>query len=143
MFFTSNQRVYPLAEDAELDLWKRKRLLEMQKRLMAKKVEEEQKKNQEDKPKSDIKPKDVLKRIFIGRAMEVWDQAWKQYPEIMQKLEPDLARLVMGGEIDGPIDENQLLHILRTIGLDVRFDLRIKILRNGKLKTISEKLKEK
>ncbi|MCK5627366.1 hypothetical protein KAI23_05310, partial [Candidatus Bathyarchaeota archaeon] len=75
--------------------------------------------------------------------MEVWDQAWKQYPEIMQKLEPDLARLVMGGEIDGPIDENQLLHILRTIGLDVRFDLRIKILRNGKLKTISEKLKEK
>jgi DNA-binding TFAR19-related protein (PDSD5 family) len=143
MFFSSNQRVYPLAEDAELDLWKRKRLLEMQKRLMAKKVEEEQKKNQEDKPKSDIKPKDVLKRIFIGRAMEVWDQAWKQYPEIMQKLEPDLARLVMGGEIDGPIDENQLLHILRTIGLDVRFDLRIKILRNGKLKTISEKLKEK
>jgi len=135
--------VYPLAEDAELDLWKRKRLLEMQKRLMAKKVEEEQKKNQEDKPKSDIKPEDVLKRIFIGRAMEVWDQAWKQYPEIMQKLEPDLTRLVMGGEIDGPIDENQLLHILRTIGLDVRFDLRIKILRNGKLKTISEKLKEK
>jgi DNA-binding TFAR19-related protein (PDSD5 family) len=143
MFFTSNQRVYPLSEDAELDLWKRKRLLEMQKRLMAKKVEEEQKKNQEDKPKSNIKPKDVLKKIFIGRAMEVWDQAWKQYPEIMQKLEPDLARLVMGGEIDGPIDENQLLHILRTIGLDVRFDLRIKILRNGKLKTISEKLKEK
>jgi DNA-binding TFAR19-related protein (PDSD5 family) len=135
--------VYSLSEDAELDLWKRKRLLEMQKRLMAKKVEEEQKKNQEDKPKSDIKPKDVLKRIFIGRAMEVWDQAWKQYPEIMQKLEPDLARLVMGEEIDGPIDENQLLHILRTIGLDVRFDLRIKILRNGKLKTISEKLKEK
>ncbi|MEE9458451.1 MAG: DNA-binding protein [Candidatus Bathyarchaeia archaeon] len=132
-----------MSEDAELDLWKRKRLLEMQKRLMAKKVEEEQKKNQEDKPKSDIKPEDVLKRIFIGRAMEVWDQAWKQYPEIMQKLEPDLARLVMGGEIDGPIDENQLLHILRTIGLDVRFDLRIKILRNGKLKTISEKLKEK
>jgi len=143
MFFSSNQRVYPLAEDAELDLWKRKRLLEMQKRLTAKKVEEEQKKNQEDKPKSDIKPKDVLKRIFIGRAMEVWDQAWKQYPEIMQKLEPDLARLVMSGEIDGPIDENQLLHILRTIGLDVRFDLRIKILRNGKLKTISEKLKGK
>jgi DNA-binding TFAR19-related protein (PDSD5 family) len=135
--------VYPLSEDAELDLWKRKKLLEMQKRFMAKKAEEEQKKIQEDKPKSDIKPKDVLKRIFIGRAMEVWDQAWKQYPEIMQKLEPDLARLVISGEIDGLIDENQLLQILRTIGLDVRFDLRIKILRNGKLKTISEKLKEK
>lgn len=115
----------------------------MQKRLIAKKVEEEQKKNQEDKPKPDIQPKDVLKRIFVGRAMEVWDQAWKQYPEIMQRLEPDLARLVMSGEIDGPINENQLLQILRTIGLDVRFDLRIKILRNGKLKTISEKLKEK
>ncbi|TRO60083.1 hypothetical protein E2P64_02335 [Candidatus Bathyarchaeota archaeon] len=143
MSFSSNQRVYPLSEDAELDLWKRKKLLEMQKRLMAKKVEEEQKKNQEDKPKHDIKPRDVLKRIFVGRAMEVWDQAWKQYPKIMQKLEPDLARLVMSGEIEESIDENQLLHILRTIGLDVRFDLKIKILRNGKLKTISEKLKEK
>ena len=142
MFFSSNQRVYPLSEDADLDLWKRKKLLEMQKRLMVKKVEEEQKKNQEDKPKPNIKPKDVLKRIFVGRAMEVWDQAWKQYPGIMQKLEPDLARLVMSGEIEESIDENQL-HILRTIGLDVRFDLRIKILRNGKLKTISEKLKEK
>jgi DNA-binding TFAR19-related protein (PDSD5 family) len=143
MSFSSNQMVYPLSEDAELDLWKRKKLLAMQKRLMAKKVEEEQKKNQEDKQKPNIKPKDVLKRIFVGRAMEVWDQAWKQYPKIMQKLEPDLARLVMSGEIEESIDENQLLHILRTIGLDVRFDLKIKILRNGKLKTISEKLKEK
>jgi len=135
--------VYPLSEDAELNLWKRKKLLEMQKRLMVKKVEEEQKKNQEDKAKPIIKPKDVLKRIFVGRAIEVWDQAWKQYPNIMLKLEPDLARLVMSGEIEESIDENQLLHILRTIGLDVRFNLRIKILRNGKLKTISEKLKEK
>ena len=135
--------MYPLSEDAELDLWKRKKLLEMQKRLIAKKADEEKKKNQEEKQPANIQPRDVLKRIFVGRAMEVWDQAWKQYPEIMQKLEPDLARLVMSGEADGPIDENQLLHILRTIGLDVRFDLKIKILRNGKLKTISEKLKEK
>jgi DNA-binding TFAR19-related protein (PDSD5 family) len=117
--------------------------LEMQKRLMAKKADEEKKKNQEEKQPANIQPRDVLKRIFVGRAMEVWDQAWKQYPEIMQKLEPDLARLAISGEADGPIDENQLLHILRTIGLDVRFDLKIKILRNGKLKTISEKLKEK
>jgi len=115
----------------------------MQKRLMAKKVEEEKKKKQEDKQPDKMQVRDVLKRIFVGRAMEVWDQAWKQYPEIMQQLELNLAHLVMSGEIDGPIDENQLLHILRSIGLDVRFDLRIKILRNGKLKTISEKLKEK
>ena len=115
----------------------------MQKRLMAKKVEEEQKKNQIETQPDKIQPRDVLKRIFVGRAMEVWDQAWKQYPEIMQNLEPDLARLVMSGEVDGPIDENQLLNILRTIGLDVRFDIKIKILKNGKFKTISEKLKEK
>lgn len=137
-----NLMVYPLPEDIELDLWKRKKLLEMQKRLMAKKVEEEKKKADKHETEK-LQPKDVLKRIFVGRAMQVWNQAWRQYPEIMQKLEPDLARLVMSGEVDGPLDENQLLHILRTIGLDVRFDLKIKILRNGKLKTISEKLKEK
>jgi hypothetical protein len=50
---------------------------------------------------------------------------------------------VQNGEINEAPDENQLLLILRTIGLNLRFDTKIRILEDGKYKSISEKLKEK
>lgn len=133
----------PLSEDADIDLWKRRRLFEMQKRLLMKKSEEERKKTEQEQPADKNAPKEILKKIFVGRAMEVWDVAWKQYPNIMKRLEPDLARLVQNGEINEALDENQLLLILRTIGLNLRFDTKIRILEDGKYKSISEKLKEK
>lgn len=133
-----------MSEDADLDLWKRRRLLEMQRRLLAKKSEEEKSKTREEgQQKEKPQPRDILKKIFVGRAMEVWDMAWRQYPEVMKRLEPDLARLVLLGEVNEPLDESQLLMILRTIGLKLRFDVKIRILEDGKYKTISEKLKEK
>ena len=133
----------PLSEDADIDLWKRRRLFEMQKRLLMKKSEEERKKTEQEQPADKNAPKEILKKIFVGRAMEVWDVAWKQYPNIMKRLEPDLARLVQNGEINEALDENQLLLILRTIGLNLRFDTKIRILEDGKYKSISEKLKDK
>ena len=133
----------PLSEDADIDLWKRRRLFEMQKRLLMKKSEEERKKTEQEQPADKNTPKEILKKIFVGRAMEVWDVAWKQYPNIMKRLEPDLARLVQNGEINEALDENQLLLILRTIGLNLRFDTKIRILEDGKYKSISEKLKDK
>lgn len=132
-----------MSEDADIDLWKRRRLFEMQKRLLMKKSEEERKKTEQEQPADKDAPKEILKKIFVGRAMEVWDVAWKQYPSIMKRLEPDLARLVKNGEINEALDENQLLLILRTIGLNLRFDTKIRILEDGKYKSISEKLKEK
>ncbi|MCJ7759587.1 hypothetical protein MUP59_00390 [Candidatus Bathyarchaeota archaeon] len=132
-----------MSEDADIDLWKRRRLFEMQKRLLMKKSEEERKKTEQEQPADKNTPKEILKKIFVGRAMEVWDVAWKQYPNIMKRLEPDLARLVQNGEINEALDENQLLLILRTIGLNLRFDTKIRILEDGKYKSISEKLKDK
>ena len=118
-------------------------MLEMQKRLLIKKSEEEKRKAGEGaQPKEKTQPRDVLKKIFVGRAFEVWDAAWKQYPQVMERLEPNLARLVLSGEITEHVDEGQLLQIMRMIGIKLRFDVKIKILEHGKFKTISEKLKE-
>jgi len=137
------QAVDLLSEDAGLDLWKRRRLLEMQKRLLSKKAEEEKKKVEEESaPKEKIQARDILKKIVVGRALEVWDLMWKQYPEVMKRLEPGLARLVLRGEINEPLDEGQLLAILRSIGLRPKFDVKIRILEDGKYKSISDKLKE-
>jgi len=131
-----------MPEDTDLDLWKRRRLLEMQKRLMAKKAEDEKRKAEAEEPPKKIQPRDILKKIFVGRAIEVWDAAWRQYPEVMKRLEPSFARLVLSGEVKETLDENQLLMILRTIGVNPKFDVKIRILEDGKFKSISEKLKE-
>lgn len=127
----------------DLELWKRRRLLEMQKRLLAKKTEEEKGRVDEEGPqKEKVEAREVLKRIFVGRAMEVWDLACRQYPDIMKRLEAGLTRMVLSGEITEPLDEGQLLYVLRTMGLNIRFDVKIRILEDGRFKTISEKLKE-
>jgi len=127
----------------DLELWKRRRLLEMQKRLLAKKTEEEKGRVDEEGPqKEKVEAREVLKRILVGRAMEVWDLACRQYPDMMKRLEAGLTRMVLSGEITEPLDEGQLLYVLRTMGLNIRFDVKIRILEDGRFKTISEKLKE-
>jgi len=130
-----------MSEDTELDILKKRKLLEMQRRLLAKKIEEDRRIDLEAGTKK-INSREVLKRIFVGRAEEVWDAACRQYPQAMKRLEESLARMVLRGEISETLDEEQLLYILRTIGLKPRFDVKIRILEGGRLKSISEKLKE-
>lgn len=130
-----------MSEDTDLDLLKKRKLLEMQKRLLAKKIEEDTMVGSEAGIKK-IDSREVLKKIFVGRAEEVWDAACRQYPQAMKRLEDGLARMVLRGEISETLDEGQLLYILRALGLKPRFDVKIRILEGGRLKSISEKLKE-
>ncbi|MBS7625589.1 hypothetical protein KEJ51_00880 [Candidatus Bathyarchaeota archaeon] len=130
-----------MSEDTDLDLLKKRKLLEMQRRLLAKKIEEDRRVGLEAGIKK-IDSREVLKKIFVGRAEEVWDVACRQYPQVMKRLEDGLARMVLRGEISEALDEGQLLYILRTLGLKPRFDVKIRILEGGRLKSISEKLKE-
>ncbi|MEM2107268.1 MAG: hypothetical protein QXI59_02295 [Candidatus Bathyarchaeia archaeon] len=130
-----------MSEDTDLDLLKKRKLLEMQKRLLAKKIEEDTMVGSEAGIKK-IDSREVLKKIFVGRAEEVWDAACRQYPQAMKRLEDGLARMVLRREISETLDEGQLLYILRALGLKPRFDVKIRILEGGRLKSISEKLKE-
>ncbi|MBS7650834.1 MAG: hypothetical protein QXN62_05000 [Candidatus Bathyarchaeia archaeon] len=130
-----------MSEDTDLDLLKKRKLLEMQKRLLAKKIEEDTMVGSEASIKK-IDSREVLKKIFVGRAEEVWDAACRQYPQAMKRLEDGLARMVLRREISETLDEGQLLYILRALGLKPRFDVKIRILEGGRLKSISEKLKE-
>jgi len=127
-----------LSEDNELELYKRKRLLEMQRRLLAKKGEEEKKQEEVEKAPD---PKEVLNRIFVGRAWEVFEAARRQYPQVTQTLQNELARLVLSGRLKEQITGEQLLWLFRKIGLDVRMETKIRILESGELKTVAEKLK--
>jgi len=127
-----------LSEEKELELYKRKKLLEMQMRLLAKKAEEEKK---QEEPERAPDPKEVLNRIFVDRAWEVFETARRQYPRVTQTLQDELVRLISSGKLKEQITGEQLLWLFRKMGLDVRMETKIRILESGELKTIAEKLK--
>ena len=122
----------------ELELYKRKKLLEMQMRLLAKKAEEEKK---QEEPERAPDPKEVLNKIFVGRAWEVFEVARRQYPRVTQTLQDELVRLILSGRLKEQITGEQLLWLFRKMGLNVRMETKIRILESGELKTIAEKLK--
>jgi len=127
-----------LPDDKELELYKRKRLLEMQMRLLAKKAEEEKKQEEVERAPD---PKEVLNRIFVGRAWEVFEAARRQYPQVTQTLQDELVQLILSGKLKEQITGEQLLWLLRKIGLNIRMETKIRILESGELKTVAEKLK--
>lgn len=121
-----------------MELWKRKRLLEMRRVMLEKEIAKE-------KPKKDIEEKDpekVLKKLFVGRAWEVFHAAERQYPAIAQKVKEAFVQLFLQGKFKGPITGEQLLWFFRDLGLDVRLETKIRILESGELKTLAEKLRE-
>jgi len=120
-------------KDEELELLRRRRMVELMKRLRIKEAEDGRK--AEDSKK-------ILRRIVTDRAWEVLKAAESQYPEATCRVEEHLAHLVSKGELEGPILGGQLLWLFRHLGMNVRLETRIRILEHGKLKTIGEKLKE-
>ena len=123
-----------LSEDKAVERWKRRRLLEAKKQWLAKKTQ--QAKKTEDSKK-------VLSRVLVGRAWEVLNAAERQYPKATHQVEDDLAHLVSTGKLKGPIDGEQLLWLFRRLGINVKLEIRIRILEHGELKTIEDKLKVK
>jgi DNA-binding TFAR19-related protein (PDSD5 family) len=123
---------------SELELWKRKRLLEMRRQMLEKEVAKEK----AEKEVEEMDPEKVLEKLFVGRAWEVFHAAERQYPVIAQKVKEAFAQLFLQGKFKGPITGEQLLWFFRDLGLDVRLETKIRIFESGELKTLAEKLRE-
>lgn len=122
-----------------LELSKQRKLLEMQRRALIKSAEEA-------KPKETVEKKEknqeqTLRKLFEGRAAEVYDAAKVQYPETTKKITKVLAELISKGELAGPISGEELFWLLRRLGANVRLETHIKFIESGKTKTIAEKVK--
>jgi len=129
-----------MSEDKELEIWRRRRLLQMKRAMLAKKIEKDNKSQESKNVKKS--PEIYLKKILKGRAWEVLETARHQYPKETAHVEKELIRLSSSGEIKDVLDGEQLLWLFRTLGIDVRLDTKIRVLEDGKLKTISDKIKE-
>ena len=122
-----------MSEDSELERLKRQRLAQMQKRMTAK----QQNEAAPARPDS----RQILERVFVGRAWEVYNAARSQYPGIADQIFQELAQLVQAGQLRGKITGEQLFGLLRQIGLDVRLDTKIQVFEHGELKSIADKFR--
>ena len=121
MIFMSNKELHAI---------RRHKLQELQRRLAAK-----QKKTEK------IDADRVLNEIFNGRAWEVFTAASYQYPNVMSKLKTMLVELALSGRLKGVTGE-QLFFFLKSLGLRVRLNTKIRYTEHGKLKSLAEKIKE-
>jgi DNA-binding TFAR19-related protein (PDSD5 family) len=119
--------------DKELEALKQKRLQEMQKRMARQEYKKEAKER--------VDSNQILDKIFRGRAWEVFNAAKIQFPSLMPEIERWLVSLALERNI-GEVEGEQLLALLREIGLQVRLDTTIRVLSRGKIKSLSEKFRE-
>jgi DNA-binding TFAR19-related protein (PDSD5 family) len=134
-----------MADDSEIDLLKRRKLLEMRRRLLLERAEarkeEAQEKQAPGEEKEKLEPKAILKKRFVGRAWEVWSAAEAQYPGVTEQMVGALASLIEAGRLAGPITGEQLYAFFRRLGLRVRLETKIRIYESVELKTIADKMK--
>jgi DNA-binding TFAR19-related protein (PDSD5 family) len=135
-----------MSDDSEIDLLKRRKLLEIRRRLLLERAaamkEEEQEKQEKGEENVKRGPKEVLKKRFVGRAWEVWSAAEAQYPTVTEKIAGAMASLIESGRLAGPITGEQLYSFFRRLGLRVRLKTKIRIYESGELKTIADKMRE-
>jgi len=117
--------------DIDLELLRRKKLLKMQRMLLKAKAQP---------PKKETGK--TLQDVLVGRAKEVLEAAKVQYPRLAKVVEDVLEEAVRSGRIRGPITGEELYTLFLNLGVRVRLRTTIKIVEHGKLKTLSEKIRE-
>ena len=118
--------------DDELERLRRRKLAQYSKRYLTREEETTEKEEKQD----------VLHRVFVDRAWEVFNAAQTQYPELAEKLRDILVQLVSSGKIT-TVSGPELYYLLRKMGVRVRLKTTIRFNDHGKLKSIEEKLRER
>jgi programmed cell death protein 5 len=124
--------------DEELERIKRRRMLELQRRML-----QEEKAEEEPEKPAEPTPREILNGMFAGRAWEVYETAKIQYPTVMPQVEQALVEGIKSGKIQDRIDGESLFVFLRQLGLNVRLNTKIRYKDHGELKTIGQRIKER
>ena len=117
--------------DSELERLRRRRLAQLSKRFLTKREEKKEKESEQD----------LLNKVFVGRAWEVFNATQAQYPQVAKRLGDVLVQLSSSGRIK-PVSGQELYYLFRKMGLRVKLKTTIRIKEHGKLKSLEEKMKE-
>ena len=122
-----------MEEDADLKLLELRKMEELRKRLKA--AEPAARKEETDR--------EVVERMLYDRGTEVLEAAYSFYPAETDRLVRELAGMIRAGRLRDRIAGGELLSVFRQVGLRFRMKTSIKVMDQGKLVDLSEKLGKK
>ena len=120
-----------MEEDADLKLLERRKLEAMRRRLKA----------AVPTAKEEKTDRQVVEEMLYDRGDEVLDAAYAFYPKETDRLVKELAGLIRDGRLAEKVAGGELLSIFRQLGLRVRLKTSIRVMDQGKLVDLSEKLR--
>jgi hypothetical protein len=126
MEFDANEA---MEEDADLKLLEQRKLEEMRRRLKAAPAAKREKTDRQ-----------VVEGMLYDRGDEVLDAAYSFYPRETERLVKEIAGMIRDGKLGEKIAGGELLSIFRQLGLRFRLKTSIKVMDQGKLVDLSEKL---
>ena len=119
-----------MEEDADLKLLERRKLEEMRRRMKA----------AAPPPKHETTDREVVEGMLYDRGDEVLEAAYSFYPKETERLVKEIATMVREGRLTEKVAGGELLSIFRQIGLRFRLKTSIRVMDQGKLVDLSEKL---
>ena len=133
--FIHKEQVHPnpMEEDADLKLLEQRKLEAMRRRL----------KTAAPAPKEGKTDRQLVEGMLYDRGDEVLEAAYSYYPAETERLVKELAGLIRSGRLAEKVAGGELLSILRQLGLRVRLSTSIRVMDQGKLVDLSEKLRRK
>lgn len=122
--------------DDEIEIIKKRKLLEMERRIAAMKKEQAEipKRVEED-------PLSVVKRRLVGRGLEVLEAALSQYPNATMEVVKYIAKLYKTGKLTEDIPGEDLYELFCNLGMPVRLETSITYIKDGKRVPLSKKFK--
>ena len=125
-----------MEEDQDLKLLEQRKLEELRRKL----------KSSAQPPKTEKAEKtdrQVLEDMLYDRGDEVLDAAYSFYPVETERLVKELSAMVREGRVTEKIAGGELLSIFRQLGLRFRLKTSIRVMDQGKLVDLSDKLGRK
>ena len=110
-------------DDSELEAIRRRKLLELQRRL------EEEQRRKELEERVEAQRQELMRRILTSRARERLSNIKLVKPELARVVEDTIIQLVQAGRLSAPVDEDVVVNILMEIDRSRRRDYEIRIKR--------------
>ncbi|MDG6903062.1 MAG: hypothetical protein JRM80_14040, partial [Nitrososphaerota archaeon] len=123
--------VKDMEEDPDLKLLEQRKLEAIRRRLKA------------AAPKQEKTDRELVEGMLYDRGDEVLDAAYYLYPKETERLVTELAGMIRGGRLAERIAGGELLSIFRQLGMRIRLKTSIRVMDQGKLVDLGEKLARK
>jgi len=122
-----------MEEDTDLKLLEQRKLEEMRRRLKA----------AAPAPRQERTDRQVVEGMLYDRGDEVLEAAYSFYPKETERLVKEIAAMVKDGRLTEKVAGGELLSIFRQLGLRFRLKTSIRVMDQGKLVDLSERLGRK